>query len=140
RDRLRLALEALADLLARREVRRKDLHRDVAAEPRVLRAVDLAHASGADRREDLVGAQLRSVRERHFFLSSAVQSDTNRICAEELSAAGTAIRRRLPSADASSGPRGGTLPPKTSRGAARRSAPFVSSMSTAKSLPSLGWV
>ena len=39
------------------EGRRQDLDRDVAAEPRVAGAVDLAHPPRADRREDLVGAE-----------------------------------------------------------------------------------
>ena len=54
-----------------REARRQDLDRDLAPEPRVLRPVDLAHPSGADRREDLVGAELAfrrtSVIEAHGF-------------------------------------------------------------------------
>ena len=39
---------------------RQDLDRDGALEPRVPRPVHLAHAAGADRREDLVGAETRS--------------------------------------------------------------------------------
>ena len=54
RDRLRLALEPLPHVLVRREVRRQDLDRDRALEPRVLRPVDLSHPSRADRGEDLV--------------------------------------------------------------------------------------
>ncbi len=65
RDRLRLALEALAQLRVRREVRRQDLDRDRALEARVPRLVDLAHPTGADRRQDLVGTELGSRRERH---------------------------------------------------------------------------
>ncbi len=62
RDRLRLPLEALAKLGVARESFRKDLDRDLAAESRVLRLVDLAHPSRADRREDLVGAEARAAR------------------------------------------------------------------------------
>ena len=64
-DGLRLALEAGPDLLVGRQVLRQHLDRDLAAKAGVLRAVHLAHAAGAKRREDLVGAQLRSVLE-HF--------------------------------------------------------------------------
>ena len=35
-------------------------------EPLVARPVDLAHPAGADRREDLVGTELRSGGEAHF--------------------------------------------------------------------------
>ena len=42
-----------------RQVRGEDLDRDVATEPRVLRAVDLAHATGAERAEDFIGAETR---------------------------------------------------------------------------------
>ena len=60
RDRLRLALEPLADFGRGREMLRQNLDRDRALEPRVLRLVDLAHPSGADRREDLVGTETRT--------------------------------------------------------------------------------
>ncbi len=36
---------------------RQDLDRNVATEPRVVRAVDLAHAAGAERRDDVVRAE-----------------------------------------------------------------------------------
>ena len=39
------------------ERRGQHLDRDLAAEPRVARAVDLAHPAGAERRDDLVGPQ-----------------------------------------------------------------------------------
>ena len=55
RDRARLALEPVAHLGVVGEMRREDLHRDVAPEPRVLRPVDLAHAAGTERADDLVG-------------------------------------------------------------------------------------
>ena len=40
------------------ELERKDLDRDLALQPRVGRAVDLAHAARAERRHDLVRAEL----------------------------------------------------------------------------------
>ncbi len=55
-DRARLALEALAESADAWSY----LDRDRAIEPRVARLVDLAHATGADRREDLVGAEPRT--------------------------------------------------------------------------------
>ena len=48
-DRLRLALEAEAELRVAGEVRRQHLDRDGAVEARVARAVDLAHAARAER-------------------------------------------------------------------------------------------
>ena len=44
----------------------EDLDRDVAVEPRVARPVDLAHSAGAERRQDLVGAEAGSGSERHM--------------------------------------------------------------------------
>ncbi len=60
RDRLRLALEALAQLRVVRERRGQDLDRDGAAEARVPRLVDLSHPARADGRLDLVGAETGS--------------------------------------------------------------------------------
>src|SRR5205085_9581127 len=54
-----LALEAAQRLGVLRERRRQDLDRDVPLELRVASPVDLAHPAGADRREDLVGSELR---------------------------------------------------------------------------------
>ena len=47
------------------EVLRQHLDRDVALEARVARAVDLAHAAGAERRQDLVRAEAVAGREAH---------------------------------------------------------------------------
>ena len=57
RDRARLALEAVAKLRVGRERRGEDLDRDGAIEPRVARAIDLAHAARADERDDFIGAE-----------------------------------------------------------------------------------
>jgi len=56
-DQLRFALEALT---ARTiiEISRDKLDRDRSVEPRVDRAIDLPHASGADGGQHLVGAAL----------------------------------------------------------------------------------
>ena len=54
RSRARLALEALAVPLVHGQLRGQDLHGHGAVEPRVARAVDLAHASGAEGSFDLV--------------------------------------------------------------------------------------
>ena len=53
-DGLRFALEAGAPLRVVRERRRQDLDGDVAAQPRVFRAIHLAHAAGADRGDDFI--------------------------------------------------------------------------------------
>lgn len=60
RDRSRLALETLPSSFVEREMRRKDLDRDGAIEACVDRAVDFAHAAGADRRNDLVPPEAAS--------------------------------------------------------------------------------
>ena len=71
---LRLLLEAPQALGVGENAAGKDLDRHVAAEPRVPRPIHLAHASGADRREDLVGTELRSDRQRHYFTPSTRNS------------------------------------------------------------------
>ena len=53
-DGLRFALEARAAIRIAGNAGRQDLDRDVAIEPRVARAVDLAHAAGADRGDHLI--------------------------------------------------------------------------------------
>ena len=55
----RLLLEAAQALGIGREDGGQHLDRDVAPEPRVARAVDLAHPARAERDEDLVGAEAR---------------------------------------------------------------------------------
>ena len=57
RDGPRLALEALAAARVVGEIAGEHLDRDVAIEPRVARAIDLAHAAGAERPEDLERAE-----------------------------------------------------------------------------------
>jgi hypothetical protein len=56
-DGLRLALDACPQLLVARQLGGQQLDRHRSVEPRVTRAVDLAHASGPDRGEDLVGPE-----------------------------------------------------------------------------------
>ena len=65
RRRARLALEAGAALGIRGELGRKDLDRDVALQSLVSGSVDLAHASGADGGNDLVGTEFGSVGDGH---------------------------------------------------------------------------
>jgi hypothetical protein len=43
----------------------EDLDRDLAAEPRVLGAVDLAHAAGTERGDDFIGTETRAGRKTH---------------------------------------------------------------------------
>jgi hypothetical protein len=56
RDRAGLAIEALAELRIQRERFGEDLDGDRALEPRVARAIHLAHPARAERRADLVWA------------------------------------------------------------------------------------
>ncbi len=56
----RLALQPREPVGVRRELRREDLDRDLAAEPRVMRPIDLAHPARAQGREDLVRAEPRA--------------------------------------------------------------------------------
>ena len=44
---------------------RQDLDRDLAPGPSVPRAIQIAHAAGAERRDDLVGAKVGSKTQRH---------------------------------------------------------------------------
>ena len=53
----RLLLEAAQPIRVGREGRGQHLDRDLAPEPRVPRAVDLAHPARAEGREHLVGAE-----------------------------------------------------------------------------------
>ena len=59
-DRLRLALEPLVKLGVVFQVLGQDLDRDAAVQARVAGLVDLAHAAGAERRHNLVRAEVRS--------------------------------------------------------------------------------
>ena len=79
----RLLLEAAQAVGVGRERRGQHLDGDVAAEARVARAIDLAHAAGADRSDDLVRANPGSLRQAHQF---APQYDT--------SSGGLGLRRR----------------------------------------------
>ncbi len=56
-EQSRLALEARQPLGLLRERRGQHLDRHLASQPRVARAVHLAHAAGAERRDDLVGPE-----------------------------------------------------------------------------------
>ena len=53
----RLLLEAAQAIGVGGERGGQDLDRHVAPEPRIARAIDLAHAAGAERRDDLVRAE-----------------------------------------------------------------------------------
>ena len=65
RDGTRLTLEALAELRIGGERVGQDLDRDGAVEPRVAGLVHLAHAAGAERRDDLVRAETGTRCEGH---------------------------------------------------------------------------
>ena len=65
RNGLGFAVETLARLRIARKMRGQNLDGDDAVKPRIARPVDLAHASGADRRDDLVRAEPGCGREGH---------------------------------------------------------------------------
>jgi hypothetical protein len=65
REELRLALEALQAVGIGGPYGRQDLDRDVTAQRRVARPVDLAHASGAECRENLVRSETRAGSQGH---------------------------------------------------------------------------
>ena len=66
RKRARFPLEARSSFFSLEELFRQDLDRHIAPELRVPCPVHLAHPARAERREDLVGAELRSSGERHL--------------------------------------------------------------------------
>ena len=57
--RARLLLEAAQPLRVGQEFRRQQLDRDVTLEPRVVRAIHLAHSSGPDEGLDAIGTERR---------------------------------------------------------------------------------
>ena len=59
-DRPGFTLEPLAALGIRRQRGRQNLDGDVAIQPRVAGPIDLSHATGAERPEDLEGAESRA--------------------------------------------------------------------------------
>ena len=65
RDSFGLALEPGERVGILGEVGRQHLDGDVAIEPRVARAVDLAHSAGAQRSQDRVWAEACTRRQRH---------------------------------------------------------------------------
>jgi hypothetical protein len=65
RDGLRLALEARPRVGILRKMRGKDLDRDETVEPRVARAIHLAHAPGSERGDDLVRTEARARGQAH---------------------------------------------------------------------------
>jgi hypothetical protein len=64
-DRFRLALEALEGRGVAGELLREELDRHFASQAWIPRAVDLAHAAGTERSEDLVGSEARAGFEGH---------------------------------------------------------------------------
>lgn len=58
--RPRFLLEAAQAIGIGREDVGQDLDRDVAAEPRVMGAIDLSHAAAANQRQDVVGTKPRT--------------------------------------------------------------------------------
>ena len=63
--RARFLLEAPPPFGVRREVGRQHLQRDIAAQPAVVRAVDLAHPARGNRRNDVVASEARARSDCH---------------------------------------------------------------------------
>lgn len=79
-DRLGFALEPLERIAVLRQMVGQHLEGHVAIEPRVARAIDLAHAPGAKQRRDFVGAEpaangKRHVRRSPWFVHSSGRVD-----------------------------------------------------------------
>ena len=60
RHRAHLPLKALQNLGPIRKMREQNLYHHVAAQSRILRAVDLSHPARTERRQDFVGTQFYS--------------------------------------------------------------------------------
>ena len=60
RGRARFLLETFSAIGVAGDTLRQDFHGDVPPKPGVARAIDLAHASRADRRKNLVGTEPRT--------------------------------------------------------------------------------
>ena len=65
-EHLRFALESRDAIRITDERGGEDLNRDVAIEFRIARAVDLAHAAGADGGDDFISAKARTGTQRHW--------------------------------------------------------------------------
>ena len=66
RDRARFAVESGAKFCVPRQYFGQNLQSDGAIEPRIARAIDLAHATRPEWSNDLVRAQADAGRERHW--------------------------------------------------------------------------
>src|SRR4051812_31232082 len=95
RQHLRFALEPRHAFGVTGERLRQDFQSDVAAKLGVARAVNLAHAAGANRRKDLVGAEPLLRFQAH--LSKACQLVTSTSGASAPGSRMARTRKRLPS-------------------------------------------
>ena len=76
----------------------QDLDRDLAIELGVAGAIDLAHPAGAERGENLVGAEARAGREGHHYLWIAAVQLRTTVSGVPLAGWGRALtRNRFPS-------------------------------------------
>ena len=66
RDGARLAFEARLQVWAGHQRRVQDFDGNGAVKPGVARPIDVAHATGANRRDDLIGSQTGSRNQSHF--------------------------------------------------------------------------
>src|SRR5215472_14175748 len=76
RDRPRLTLEPPLQLSVRVQIFGDDFYRDGSFQPRVPSAIHLSHSTGAQWRDDLVGAQSCPRGEGHFRVRAIIASNT----------------------------------------------------------------
>src|SRR5258708_4593947 len=108
-NRFCFALEALAQFRAVGKMSGKNLDGNDAIEPRVPRAIHLAHPARTNRGENFVGAEPSSCFQTHYFspvgtfcFNSSNQFSTTLICVgDESCSMGLSIRNRWPSGDTS---------------------------------------
>ena len=74
-----LLFEPLEPLGVGGECRGQNFDGDVAAEPRVAGAIDLAHAAGAKQADDFIRAEARSGSERHVIELRERQSERRQV-------------------------------------------------------------
>src|SRR5260370_27876929 len=99
RDGPRFLLEAVQALVVKGERFRKNLHRYIAPQARVPRAVHLAHPARPQRREDFVRPEFATCGKHHLF-SFGVQLRITVMGVTSVSA-GEFTRTRCPSGDTS---------------------------------------
>ena len=77
-EHLRFALEPREAIGIVREGLGQHLDRDVAIQPRIARAIDLAHAARAEQRQDFICAETSAGREGHVWVARIIASAPHR--------------------------------------------------------------